>query len=272
MTARLARPPWPDRCAVTRLARDWRRRRGAPRCAKLRPARRTRALTPSWPRPAPVGAPCCAHGAVRLQACEAGTTTARSGMAGLMCCTGGKSHGPNAPRTGTSASVKGVGRRNVLPGQDALSPSWRAASAGRASSSAWCRSQIPAADRDIVLLRCCILLLYKALERLAQDFEFIYLTWGGATGIRTPDLLHAMQVRPVAGCGWKWLYQQLQSPHVAGYGPLLPPACSPSCSPCCRRRSNSAPRAALGPLPRVRGARHDHHMVHRYVVTAERGR
>jgi hypothetical protein len=48
------------------------------------------------------------------------------------------------------------------------------------------------ADRHIVPLRCCILLLYKARERWAQDFEFIYLTWGGAKGIRTPDLLHAM--------------------------------------------------------------------------------
>ena len=33
------------------------------------------------------------------------------------------------------------------------------------------------ADRHIVPLRCCILLLYKARERWAQDFEFIYLTW-----------------------------------------------------------------------------------------------
>ena len=50
-------------------------------------------------------------------------------------------------------------------------------------------------------LRCCILLLYKAREPWAQDFEFIYLTWGGAEGIRTPDLLHAIQGRTVAGCG-----------------------------------------------------------------------
>ena len=54
-------------------------------------------------------------------------------------------------------------------------------------------------------LRCCILLLYKARELGAQDFEFIYLTWGGATGIRTPDLLHAMQA----------LYQLSYSPSAA---------------------------------------------------------
>ena len=47
-------------------------------------------------------------------------------------------------------------------------------------------------DRHIVPLRCCILLLYKARELGAQDFEFICLNWGGATGIRTPDLLHAI--------------------------------------------------------------------------------
>jgi hypothetical protein len=32
-------------------------------------------------------------------------------------------------------------------------------------------------DRHIVLLRCCILLLYKASELRAQGFEFISLTW-----------------------------------------------------------------------------------------------
>jgi hypothetical protein len=32
-------------------------------------------------------------------------------------------------------------------------------------------------DRHIVLLRCCILLLYQGLELRAQDFEFICLTW-----------------------------------------------------------------------------------------------
>jgi hypothetical protein len=32
-------------------------------------------------------------------------------------------------------------------------------------------------DRLIVLLRCCILLLYQGLELQAQDFEFISLNW-----------------------------------------------------------------------------------------------
>jgi len=51
-----------------------------------------------------------------------------------------------------------------------------------------------------VPLRCCILLLYKARERWAQDFEFIYLNWGGAKGIRTPDLLHAISRQHVHRC------------------------------------------------------------------------
>jgi len=43
--------------------------------------------------------------------------------------------------------------------------------------------------------------------------------------------LHAMQVRPTAGCGCMWLYQRLQSLHAAGDGLISPSACSPSCSP-----------------------------------------
>ena len=43
-----------------------------------------------------------------------------------------------------------------------------------------------------MLLRCCTLLLYKISELWAQDFEFTCLNWGGAKGIRTPDLLHAI--------------------------------------------------------------------------------
>ena len=46
---------------------------------------------------------------------------------------------------------------------------------------------------------CCTLLLYQALEPWAQDFELLPLTWGGAMGIRTPDLLHAMQWQHVHG-------------------------------------------------------------------------
>ncbi len=44
-----------------------------------------------------------------------------------------------------------------------------------APSGAGARSRL--ADRHIVLLRCCILLLYQARELWAQDFEFICLNW-----------------------------------------------------------------------------------------------
>ncbi len=40
---------------------------------------------------------------------------------------------------------------------------------------------------------CCTLLLYRGLERCDQIFELWSLNCGGAMGIRTPDLLHAMQ-------------------------------------------------------------------------------
>jgi hypothetical protein len=53
----------------------------------------------------------------------------------------------------------------------------------------------------------------------------------GAKEIRTPDLLHAIQIQTIARCGWMWPCQQLQSLHVARDSPVLPLACSPSCSP-----------------------------------------
>ena len=59
----------------------------------------------------------------------------------------------------------------------APSPSQCAVSADYASSPARRRSQLRPVDRHNVLLRCCILVLYNALELWAQDFEFISLTW-----------------------------------------------------------------------------------------------
>jgi len=40
---------------------------------------------------------------------------------------------------------------------------------------------------------CCTLLLYEAPEPCDQAFELWSLSWCGAMGIRTPDLLHAMK-------------------------------------------------------------------------------
>jgi hypothetical protein len=66
---------------------------------------------------------------------------------------------------------------NVLPGQ-----ALRVRLGGRlqqvmpaAPSGAGARSR--RSDTAIALLRCCILLLYKARELRAQDFEFICLNW-----------------------------------------------------------------------------------------------
>jgi len=56
---------------------------------------------------------------------------------------------------------------------------------------------------------------------------------GLSAASRQPSCM-PMQVKPIAGCGWKWFYQQLQSLHAARDGPISPPACSPSCSPTSR--------------------------------------
>jgi hypothetical protein len=78
-------------------------------------------------------------------------------------------------------------------------------------------------------------------QRSQHAFE---LRKRGAKEIRTPDLLHAIQIRPIAGCGWKWPCQQLQSPHIAQDGLLTPLACSPSCSPpACLSLSRQHPTA-----------------------------
>ena len=180
-----AQLPWSGRCAASRLACA--RRRGgasatAPGCAA---ARCIRALPPCWRARRAYAAP---------PAQPAGPAGRRPGesRAGLTHCDGGKSHPPKGTTQphqckgqrdgkGTFFLVRafwvrlGIRLQQVMP---AIPPC------------AGTRSQ--PADRHIVPLRCCILLLYQARERWAQDFEFIYLTWGGAKGIRTPDLLHAI--------------------------------------------------------------------------------
>jgi hypothetical protein len=122
----------------------------------------------------------------------AGKTTARESRAGLTHCDGGKSHPP-----------KGTTQPHQCKGQRGGKGTFFLVRAFRVRLGIRLQQVMPAippcagtrsqpADRHIVPLRCCILLLYKAREPWPQDFEFIYLTWGGATGIRTPDLLHAM--------------------------------------------------------------------------------
>jgi hypothetical protein len=89
------------------------RQRG-PRCAKLR---RARALTPNWPRPAPVGpvgAPSCAHGAACLRRASRHNNSP-PGMAGLTCCTGGKSHPPKRATHPYQCKWQRLEEGNVLP-------------------------------------------------------------------------------------------------------------------------------------------------------------
>ena len=167
------------------------RRQVAPRRAVSAPCHRAGAP----------GAPMLRH----RRSPPAGRTAARESRAGLTRCHGGKRHPPKGTTQphqckgqrggkGTFFLVRafwvrlGIRLQQVMP---AIPPC------------AGTRSQ--PTDRHIGPLRCCILLLYKARERWAQDFEFIYLNWGGAKGIRTPDLLHAMQA----------LYQLSYSPSAA---------------------------------------------------------
>ena len=127
----------------------------------------------------------------------AGKTAAGESRAGLTHYDGGKSHPP-----------KGTTQPHQCKGQRGGKGTFLLVRAFRVRLGIRLQQVMPAippcagirsqpADRHIVPLRCCILLLYQARERWAQDFEFICLTWGGATGIRTPDLLHVMNPRQV---------------------------------------------------------------------------
>jgi hypothetical protein len=73
----------------------------------------------------------------------------------------------------------------------------------------------------------------------------------GAKGIRTPDLLHAIQNFIVSQCGWMWLYQRFQSPYVAGRSPASLSACTPSCSPTGLLMHHALGQRALGELKRT---------------------
>jgi hypothetical protein len=99
-----------------------------------------------------------------------------------------------AKRHHATAPVQGSERweRNVLPGQGILGPSWHTPSASHASNPALCRDQITADGQALRAAALLYLAAVKARERWAQDFEFTCLTWGGAKGIRTPGLLHAI--------------------------------------------------------------------------------
>ena len=150
------------------LGRAWRRDgalQDAPSCAA---ARRTRALTPSWPRPALTGA----HAAPwrgPSAGMRADRTTARPGMAGLTCCTGGKGHPEN-------------GRRVPAAGQVSMDWRMRRSSWSRppktvpgSGFSRLCQQPRREAEPDPGWLgrrscrpRCCTLLLYSPFEL----FEF----------------------------------------------------------------------------------------------------
>jgi hypothetical protein len=147
------------------------------RAAAAHPQRRQvaprRAVSAPCHRAGAPGAPMLRH----RRSPPADRTTARESRAGLTHCDGGKSHPPKGTTQphqckgqrsgkGTLFLVRalwvrlGIRLQQVMP---AIPPC------------AGTRSQ--PTDRHIVPLRCCILLLYKARELWAQDFEFISLIW-----------------------------------------------------------------------------------------------
>jgi hypothetical protein len=82
------------------------------------------------------------------------------GPTGPTRCAGGKSHPAKASQPHLCKCQRS-GERNVLPGQGAPNPAWRAVSAGRASSPAQCRSQLPARGQAH---RAAALLYFAAVQ------------------------------------------------------------------------------------------------------------
>jgi hypothetical protein len=118
------------------------------------------------------------HGAVRLQACESAEQTARPGMTGPTCCTGGKNHLPRCPTHRHQCKWQRSRQK------ERSSWSERSESVSGCSFSRSCQPLRPAPETDPGWRRstsscrvAVILLLYKAGELWAQVFEFICLTW-----------------------------------------------------------------------------------------------
>ena len=72
--------------------------------------------------------------------------------------------------------------------------------------------------------RCCTLLLYGPLILWDQDFDIWPLNWGGATGTRTPDFLHAMQRQDLR----RSMYELVASLMRAHESTLMPTGCGTS--------------------------------------------
>jgi hypothetical protein len=111
------------------------------------------------------------HGAVRLQACE----PAGHGWPDRLHR---RQESPAQAHLGPApVQVAKARGRQRSSWSGAPVPSWRRLQQvmQAAPPGAGARSRLP--KRGIVLLRCCILLLYQARELWVHDFEFICLTW-----------------------------------------------------------------------------------------------
>jgi hypothetical protein len=167
-------------------------RAGAPR---RRAPRRDTAALPALDMPGPCSASHAASGDHHSE---------RRDQPKLTVCTGGKSHpqnprnhGVGRPHTDSGTSVTGSEERTSClirrpctvsaPGRSKAMP---AALTGDGALSEW---ESGTSRR----CRCGTLLLYQAPDLLGSGFRIMAVNCSGAMGIRTPDLLHAIQRQPV---------------------------------------------------------------------------
>src|ERR1022692_2690314 len=78
------------------------------------------------------------------------------------------------------------------------------AATGRAAALHPHGHQIRTGVRWFSLRRLLYFAAVRAPGTVGSGFRIMLLNWGGAMGIRTPDLLHAIHTPPVAGCGRTW--------------------------------------------------------------------
>src|SRR6185437_9420297 len=89
-------------------------------------------------------------------------------------------------------------------GKERSSWSGRSGSVLACGFSGPCHQPRPAPEPDPGWRRgtsCCCVAAVQGPGTMGSGFRIYLPDLGGAKGIRTPDLLHAMQLKGVAGCG-----------------------------------------------------------------------
>jgi hypothetical protein len=152
---------------------------------------------------------------------------AAPGMTSLTRCTAAKRHvqiGPAGPcrwvpprRTSARAARRGAA---FCLARHTLRLSRARAATGRAAALHPHGHQIRTGVRWFSLRRLLYFAAVRAPGTVGSGFRIMLLNWGGAMGIRTPDLLHAMQVRqPACQRHHRPLPADLVHPRARGYLP-----------------------------------------------------